>query len=1065
MIHPILAETPRALLERMAVDLASTQDAFARHWLVVPGTGRALWVQQRWARLSGIAAHSQIVELRSVVEQAGAGGRPPFNRNRLELAVASALADPPTAAQLPLMEKTSFEVLDARGLSWAGQIAEAIDMGLLCRGETQAWTSWLTMLAGQKEIREAMAGHIGLMPAEEFRRAVEAWIYDWQRRGGVPRLWIQLDAGLPQALLARLVDLLDLMPPDCAHLYLLQPCPMFWGDLKTRRHWNDEEDAGPVLRPLGRSAQDLQQQIIDGFLAEGTGGENLCGTLAPEADDNLLGSLQQCIREASRPQPLPSLPQEDTSFTIHSCRSPLRELEVCRDRILQALEEDPTLRPEEILVLLANAAVMAPLATAAFQPLPVRVAGHGGALPSPVAEGFCRLLQALSGRLGLADLQQLLEEPLIAARFGLEGRSPDLIAWLKEACFRWGIDTEHRAGVQGTGEDRWNLFFALRRLGLGATVASDRRDTIVGDEETGTVPLERATGLDTALLAALARFAEALAEARREWAIPRTLPQWAKLLTTLAERFLAPAGGKDAEQYTTLLDLILPGLAQGCTAQLVAPDALLRLLTPRLEPLRESMSQGGFGITVADLGKYAGTPARFVLVAGLGMEFFPRREDRPAWHPLSENRESGDPDRRDADRHALLLALLAAEERLALIYQGGSDRDDEERPPSTPVADLMAAAKLVGGLRFHFRHGLNGFSPGAFTSPSPSGRSYSRQDYSGALVLQKQREPGLNPGLWSEILAPLEEDCIDLQSLRILAEEPCRIYTRRLGLRLPEEAEAVTQGDLLEIAGLERWSICDRLLRERLAAGKAWDENALYRRLERAGDMPPGRYGTNLWEKIREDTPKPEPGRYFPWQQPMTIPLNGKTITGQLPDYWHRDNDGYAYCILASKKQIKYLLRLRIELLCLSCAGERTVSEVTVWFRETRPLRLSLSDEADRQTLLTDMIRFYTLATRIPLPFWPETFESMERTQKGNGNEDRVLSAGLDAWREGGFGPSGPLPCDLPATRLCFRGLADPFSWAPPVDDETLPPGKSLAMRIFRLWQRFHAAFREEKIP
>jgi hypothetical protein len=308
------------------------------------------------------------------------------------------------AAQLPLAQGASFEVLDARGLAWAGQIAGAIDLGLLCRGEKETWTPWLRMPTDQIVIREALVGHIGLMPVEEFRRSVEEWIGDWQRRGGVPRLWIQLDAGLPKMLFDRLADLLELMPPGCVHLYLLGPCSLYWGDLTTRRRSDDQDDAGPVLRPLGRCAQDLHQQVTDRFLSEGEGGEYLPESPGKEIGDNLLRSLQRCCREAAEPLSLPDLPTEDASFTVHSCRNPLRELEVCRDRILQALHEDPTLKTEEVLVLLADAATMASLATAAFHPLPVRVLGHGGALPSPVAEGFRRLLHALSGRLGLADI-------------------------------------------------------------------------------------------------------------------------------------------------------------------------------------------------------------------------------------------------------------------------------------------------------------------------------------------------------------------------------------------------------------------------------------------------------------------------------------------------------------------------------------------------------------------------------------------------------------------------------------------------------------------------------------
>ena len=80
----ILGDNTAVLLETMATALAASRDPWARHWLVVPGHGRSEWLQRRWARLTGVAAHSQLVSLRSLLEQTAAPQGEPFLRVRLE---------------------------------------------------------------------------------------------------------------------------------------------------------------------------------------------------------------------------------------------------------------------------------------------------------------------------------------------------------------------------------------------------------------------------------------------------------------------------------------------------------------------------------------------------------------------------------------------------------------------------------------------------------------------------------------------------------------------------------------------------------------------------------------------------------------------------------------------------------------------------------------------------------------------------------------------------------------------------------------------------------------------
>ena len=75
------------------------------------------------------------------------------------------------------------------------------------------------------------------------------------------------------------------------------------------------------------------------------------------------------------------------------------------------------------------------------------------------------LFAALRGRLQQEDLLALLENPLIAAHFHLDepGSAEEVLGWLQDANFRWGMSAEHRLASQGSDHPGGDLRFALRR--------------------------------------------------------------------------------------------------------------------------------------------------------------------------------------------------------------------------------------------------------------------------------------------------------------------------------------------------------------------------------------------------------------------------------------------------------------------------------------------------------------------------------------------------------------------------------------------------------------------------
>jgi exodeoxyribonuclease V gamma subunit len=1111
------SQTPRALLRAMGESLSLIRDPRARHWLVLPKRGRAEYVTQQWANRAGIASHAQEVTLRELIEQAASGPEPRFDFEQLKLAIASSLHSLREHPASPIPKHVPLNPISAAVLDWSASLARALDETMLCRHVSERWDegSFLGALAAHPTVEHTLRTHIGSLNADTFDKHARRWISYWAARGGIPHLWIQLDAGLPMIELERLDQFLCLLSktdPSRVHLFAISPSVEYWGESQLRRRKrrsgdceesDPEHHPGGVLWAFGRCSQDLHRQLSDSLFALGDG-----GTLVDDSEtpDSLLGALQRSCRNAAPPSTseLYKLLPNEASLTVHSTRSTLRELETCRDRILQAMHELPDLRYEEILILLADPKRQAPFIDAALRvndsahsALPFRLLGFGQAVPSPFAETLTTLLRKIRGRLNLEDLQLLIENPLIASRFGFDdageaGRT--LVEWLRDTQFRWGTSAEHRIDHQQIEEIRWNLSWAIQRLGLGALSASNDASGILQPPNWNhaMVPIERATGLSLTALAQLATFAASLERARKVWnqTGPQPLANWNAALKTLINDFLDCTEPLPAQHLSKLANTIIPSLSRasaGLECNLSA-DGYLRILFEKLESIAESGARGPGGIRVADLREYAGVPARMILIAGLNADTFPRGEERPAWHPLSASRKNGDPSLRDADRHAILLSLIACEERLVLSYQGGSDEDGKDRPPSTALADLLQAVDSIiadSAEGSHepkhalilFRHPLNGFSPAAFNSNQPSSaRGYLRSDFDAAMTLHCKQGLLALEGIWSQPLPhkPVEHGArISTRTIQTLLSKPGKLLLKRIGAELPEAEETLASGDLLDLDGLEKWTIRDTLLSAKLEGS---DVDELRRILSASGAVPRGTLGDAVVTGILQEAPDaPQPALKRDQRITRTLRITLKhpadanrhcTLEGELRHGWYRDQTSDPNRFLfysASKRNLGKELQFLADALILAAASDACGAQAHAHFQDGAPYSITLPSMDRAHELLGVLLPLLEAAQSTALPFWPKSMEAMSKkftfsADASAAEISQALEIGRESWGSDGFGSGSPESESL-ETRYIFRGCDDPFGLQTDTESTDFLPsrGAPLAWRLAIFLHRWKA--------
>ena len=157
------------------------------------------------------------------------------------------------------------------------------------------------------------------------------------------------------------------------------------------------------------------------------------------------------------------------------------------------------------------------------------------------------------------------------------------------------------------------------------------------------------------------------------------------------------------------------------------------LLAHRLRgrPTRANFRTGH--LTMCTMVPMRSVPHRVVCLLGLDDGVFPRQTHVDGDDVLARSPRVGERDPRSEDRQLFLDAVLAAEERLVVLYTGADERTGAERPPAVPLGELLDLLPDVV-----VRHPLQPFDARNFVADAlgePGPFSFDRAARSGAAAL------------------------------------------------------------------------------------------------------------------------------------------------------------------------------------------------------------------------------------------------------------------------------------------------------------------------------------------
>ena len=706
------------------------------------------------------------------------------------------------------------------------------------------------------------------------------------------------------------------------NLFLMNPCREYWG-VKKRDAKNKDSlsTKGPCTKNgnsllsawgiLGRDFFDMIDKIDSK--------EETC--FEEPRKDFLLNAVQSdilCLRQPANPRATKKpVNRDDLSIQIHSCHSPIREIEVLHDQILAMFDADEDLTAEDIFVMMPDINFYAPYIRAVFnqidenEPLiPFNIANQDIKGKDKIFEAFFKILDFSNSRLTAPKVTDLLKYKAVRRRFGMDSRNMDIIyRWVRETGIRWAIDEQDRyqMGLPGSTENTWQM--GLKRLILG--YAMHEKNSQLFQDILPYGPLE---GQEAVLLGNFYDFIKQLVNHVKSMKSHKTLEEWNRTLIKLLDDFFLPEGELDPEIESIRRALIrLNDIHEISGFQDKIDIKAVKWYLERL--LKQDSSGFMIGtLTFSSMLPMRAIPYKIICILGMDNNAYPRQSPEISFDLIAKNPRQGDYSLSLDDRYLFLETLLSARKRLYISYVGQDIRDNNQLDPSILVSDLLDYIEQgywVEGSdickHILIRHPLQPFSPAYFRNNEKL-FSYSKEYLDAAKGLAGHRKIPLS--FFHEGLKPSEGSKeLNLSDLAQFFVNPARFLLKEgLGIDLKEQPQPLEETESFTLKGLDKYLIEEDLVKKSL---EDYDLKIFLPSLKAAGKLPHGTVGDCYYRKscLNINAFVEKTGHYLkdPLKKPLAVDLliGGIHLKGKIGSIYSSGMTIYRYGIISPKDHLK----------------------------------------------------------------------------------------------------------------------------------------------------------------
>ena len=835
------------------------------------------------------------------------------------------------------------------------------------------------------------------------------------------------------------------------NLFLMNPCREYWADILSdqetikirKRHDRGDENTQNLYLEAGNRLLAGMGALGRNFFSMISGLDcQTCELFEDHHGNTLLSKIQSDIlnlknRTSFRPQDASSpekdsdslpLSDSDGSIQIHSCHSPMREIEVLHDNLLAMFEEDPELSPRDIVVMTPDIELYAPFIQAVFDAqtdeklrIPFTIADRNLVKQGRIIDGLMSLLDLKNSRLGVTTVMALMEIIEIRETFALSESEIEIAErWIKETNIRWGIDAKYRQekGLPGFSENTWKA--GIDRLLLGYAMPGYDRKTF-----SGILPYDHIEGSEIKILGKLINFLDRVFACVQSLEKARTFSDWHIFFDEIIAQFFSP--NEDSEQDIHILSNILEDMskkeaASGFDAP-VEIEVVRSYLERRLEheKFRSRFISGG--VTFCAMLPMRSIPFKVVCLVGMNSETFPRKTQTLGFDLMLKNPKIGDRIRRIDDKYLFLEAILSARKRLFVSYVGQSIQDNTRIPPSVLVSELIDYIKDGFGFledQIVTFHRLQAFSPEYF-KPGSKLFSYSQENFSVASKLHDRKEASrLIDAKLPELSNAWKN--LDIKDLSTFFGNPSRfLLEKRLGIYLRETEAVVDERENFNLDYLEQYLIDQDLAAKKMSGLNLKD----YFPVKKAsGQLPHGKVGEFIFNdrsldaeefarKIESHIKSKRLG-----DRGFKLNIAGFSLSGRIGDFFEQGLIQIRY----AKINLKHVINTWIYHLFIYALDEVDSPDYSLLLGKNAAWEFKPVPDATGR--IGDLLRFYWKGMSEPLHFFPESsFEYIRQIQLMNRTKQAAMHAAQKKWVGSDFARG---ESEDPYFERCF-GTFDPL--------------------------------------
>ncbi|MDZ7719644.1 MAG: exodeoxyribonuclease V subunit gamma [Balneolaceae bacterium] len=781
-------------------------------------------------------------------------------------------------------------------------------------------------------------------------------------------------------------------------LFVLNPGLLPMPIIKLLKKAGDQSDVFIFQVELTKQLENNQNELFQVIGKESVSIHEVINSLGPDETLNLHSkisenrSLNQVQNNILNGNPVKNISNSEgdiTGIEIRSCHSPLREIEVLHQFLLEKFEEDDTLHPDDILVATPDLDTYRPYIKAVFDQaendvphIPYHAGYSARQTDVGIERALLRLLSLIDSRFKQSDVIDLFMMKPVYQSYGIsESDCHKLKRWIEENHVVWGLDANHRKEFDQPPEELQTWSSALRRGWFGNLLGGKEGEVV---DEMLLYQSIRTTN-DQQTWSAFSNYLSQLDNMRKEVKQKKSCGDWSKWLTDRMKSIFDDLLLESVEAQTikrTMGQIQEQAEVAGCERK-ISFSLFKSELSSLLDRYRASGALFTKGVTFSSMVPVRSIPFKIIALIGLNESNFPRKQISPDFDLMAQNPLPGERNRKNEDRNLFLESIMAAGEVHYCSFIGQSPVDNEEIPPSTIVSEWVDVISNSSGIevkKIIKKEALSGFSRTNFES---------KKNYSGVYLQTAQAiqdDENSMSGLKIHKPIPLEEseEPIQIDELSRFYSNPIRWFLRkRFEVSLRESDQ---EKDEFELDHLEKHILFQRVFGWVL---ESMSDQQIQEYLMQSGAVPVGWSGERKVLDIKKNVRTAisilknagiDPNLH---KFPVNVSIGDHQLEGNLTSY----SEAQFVDITPSGFSGKVALDSWIKHLC-GAVNDHFREKNSLLFCELKkgePKKKVFRPVQNADEILTELIDFYREGVTAPQTFFPKTlyaFEERERDEK-----------------------------------------------------------------------------------